>query len=99
MKPPPESQRRILVVSGLLGLLSYGGLYVLGGLLRIPSNPFSLHDGWQPFVGWLVLFALLSGFLRWSLGPLWRSVKPPRNPDLYTAVEAELAAERTVSEA
>lgn len=75
--------------------------FLLQDALRIQVHPFSLHEGWKPFLAWWFIFSLTVGFYQ----RLMRRFVPPVPPltavippgDLYTSVQAEIAAERVAS--
>ena len=85
--------------SSIQALLSVGSLYLLRAELHIHSQPFSFEDGWQPFVGWLVIFSGLSNLFRWPLPRQKRVVQPVPDLDPYTLAQAELLIERTTPKA
>lgn len=96
--------RQTLIRDGVSGLLTWPTLWLLQAWLHIQVRPLSITGGWQPLVAWFFLFWLVFGFwarlaLRLLPPAPPRPAAVPNQPDPYTIVQAEFAAERPAPKA
>ena len=78
-------------------LLTYFTMQLLRYWLSIQSDPFNFHDGWKVNVAWILIFTAFLSFYDRMYRIIFQP-SPSRQPDPYTLAQAELNAERALTD-